>query len=175
MQIQQTIREEFAASTPFYYFCDFSSPLKELVSNGRLAEMKRLVHLGASADKPIPDPNELSTFTASKLDWSELSKDTQADMFSFYQELIQIRTRTLVPHLPDLAAGQTQCQIMGDDALQVIWDFKDGKQWILQANLGTSPSHTTWAEGIVVHQLGHFTHDGLSPFSVRWLMKTPHI
>ncbi len=64
--------EEFAASTPFLFFCDFGPELALSVSNGRRQEFKRFAAFADDAAVArIPDPNAESTFIGSKLRWQE--------------------------------------------------------------------------------------------------------
>ncbi len=80
--------EEWAASTPFQYFTDHEDKeLARLVSEGRKKEF------AAFGWKPeeIPDPQDKSTFEASKLKWEELKQQPQADMLDWYRKLIALR------------------------------------------------------------------------------------
>ena len=64
--------EEWAASTPFLFFCDFCGELGEAVRNGRKEEFGRYPDFQDPAKRDrIPDPIEVDAFNASKLDWSE--------------------------------------------------------------------------------------------------------
>ncbi|PPF85271.1 malto-oligosyltrehalose trehalohydrolase [Subtercola sp. Z020] len=60
--------EEWAASTPWQFFTSHPEPeLGEATAKGRIAEFAKMGWDEAS----VPDPQELSTFENSKLDWSE--------------------------------------------------------------------------------------------------------
>ena len=79
--------EEWAASTPFLYFTDHeNSELGRLVAEGRSREFSGFRWQGA-----VPDPQELATFTRSKLDWSELAERPHAQMLEWYRRLIRVR------------------------------------------------------------------------------------
>jgi maltooligosyltrehalose trehalohydrolase len=39
----------------------------------------------------VPNPQELETFTRSKLDWSELSEEPHAEIYEWYRRLIHLR------------------------------------------------------------------------------------
>ncbi len=79
--------EEWGASTPFLYFTDHQDPeLGRLVAEGRSREFSAFRWQGA-----VPDPQELSTFERSKLDWSELSQSPHAELFEWYRRLIRLR------------------------------------------------------------------------------------
>ncbi len=64
--------EEFAASTPFLFFCDFGPELARAVAQGRRREFKRFAAFADdAAAAAIPDPGSPQTFEASKLRWEE--------------------------------------------------------------------------------------------------------
>jgi maltooligosyltrehalose trehalohydrolase len=88
--------EEWAASSPFLFFCDHEAQLAQSVRDGRRRE------LGAFGSTPddIPDPQAESTFVASKLDFAERARAPHAGVLQWYRDLARLRRRT-----PDLAAG----------------------------------------------------------------------
>jgi maltooligosyltrehalose trehalohydrolase len=72
--------EEFAASTPFLYFCDFGPELAAAVAAGRRREFQRFAAFtDEAAIARIPDPNAAATFQASKLRWTERSQSPHRD------------------------------------------------------------------------------------------------
>ncbi|MBZ5602120.1 MAG: malto-oligosyltrehalose trehalohydrolase [Acidobacteriia bacterium] len=78
--------EEFAASTPFQYFTNHHDPdVARAVTEGRRREFAAF---GWDPAK-IPDPQDLSAFLRSKLDWSEL--DSHHDILAWYRQLIAVR------------------------------------------------------------------------------------
>ena len=89
--------EEFAASTPFQYFADHNDPdMAKLVSEGRKREF---AGFGFDADD-IPNPEDVSTFNNSKLNWSEIEEGQHASMLTYVRALIHIRR-----HSPSLNDG----------------------------------------------------------------------
>jgi len=83
--------EEWAASTPFLYFADHSNPeLAHAVSEGRKKEFAAFGWNPAS----IPDPENPSTFEASKLRWDEVKVGDHAEMLAWYKALIRFRRDT---------------------------------------------------------------------------------
>ena len=68
--------EEWGATQPFLFFCDFSGELAEAVRKGRREEFSRFPEF-ADPERvaKIPDPSAEATFLASKLDWSRIDAD----------------------------------------------------------------------------------------------------
>jgi len=129
--------EEFAASTPFLFFCDFGPELAGAVTRGRRAEFARFSRFAdPTARASIPDPNAEATFVASKLDWRCASTAPGVQWRAFCRECLSLRRRHVVPLLDDLRHGGT---FSVDDALlRVQW--RAGDVWLhLVANLGPEP------------------------------------
>jgi maltooligosyltrehalose trehalohydrolase len=91
--------EEFAASSPFLYFANHEDPeMMRLVTEGRKREFAAF---GFGGDE-IPDPEDVSSFQASKLKWSEVHEGTHAEMLSWTKDLIRLRRSTLALNDGDL-------------------------------------------------------------------------
>jgi maltooligosyltrehalose trehalohydrolase len=127
--------EEFAASTPFLYFCDFGKELAQSVSNGRRREFERFAAFKDDAARArIPDPNAESTFWASKLRWEEREQPLHRERLALIRELLALRTRHLSPHLAGMTHGG---HFTADGALlRVNWRLRDGSAWHLTAHFG---------------------------------------
>src|SRR5436305_10612468 len=64
--------QEFAASSPFFFFADHTKELAELVRRGRIDFLKQFRSVGdPDIQKGIPDPHDPRTFARCKLDLSE--------------------------------------------------------------------------------------------------------
>jgi maltooligosyltrehalose trehalohydrolase len=80
--------EEWAASTPWQFFTSHPEPeLGKATAEGRIAEFAQMGWDPAQ----VPDPQELSTFQNSKLDWSELDTGEHATMLGLYRSLAALR------------------------------------------------------------------------------------
>jgi maltooligosyltrehalose trehalohydrolase len=91
--------EEFAASSPFLYFANHEDPeMKRLVSEGRKREFAAF----GFGDDEFPDPEDVSSFEASKLKWSEVHEGEHAEMLTWTRELIHLRRSTLALNDGDL-------------------------------------------------------------------------
>jgi len=78
--------EEWGACTPFLYFTDHDEELGRLVAEGRGREFSSFRWQGA-----VPNPQELETFSRSKLDWTELSAPPHAELYEWHRQLIHLR------------------------------------------------------------------------------------
>ncbi len=128
--------EEFAAETPFLFFCDFGPDLAKAVTEGRRNEFSRFERFrDPSIRERIPDPSAESTFLTSKLDWSCLSQEKHASELDFYRTLLAIRRRKIVPLIPKLEGARTNAFAVGGYGLVVNWPSLAG-ELTLMANLG---------------------------------------
>jgi maltooligosyltrehalose trehalohydrolase len=126
--------EEWDASTPFLYFCDFHGELADAVRNGRRQEFAGFAAFAdASARARIPDPNAASTFDACVLQWAERDVAPHAARLAATRELLASRARHLVPRLAHASLGGTFTEEEG--LLQVHWVLGDGALWHLALNL----------------------------------------
>lgn len=132
--------EEFSASQPFLFFCDFGPELAQAVTEGRRREF---VHFAKFADPAaqarIPDPNAESTFTVSVLNREIPLQPHQQHMLSHYRQLLALRHRHIVPIAPRILAGKARAWQPQENVLQVEWPMQGGKLTLL-ANLGDTPA-----------------------------------
>lgn len=107
--------EEWGAKTPFQFFTDFGdAELGEAVRRGRSQEFGShgwddLYGEGFE----VPDPQDRSTFEASKLDWVEADEPAHARLLQFYRDLIRLRRE--VPDLIDDDRSRTSLEYDRDD------------------------------------------------------------
>jgi maltooligosyltrehalose trehalohydrolase len=146
--------EEFAASTPFLYFCDFGPELAQSVSNGRRQEFKRFAAFADDAAVArIPDPNAESTFIRSKLRWQEPLASPHRAQLDFTRELLALRRRYLAPHLSNsVRAGRFE---IVDEVLRVEWRLADGQPWRLFVHFGAHAAYAALpTSGTTVFSMG---------------------
>ncbi|MCQ0986758.1 malto-oligosyltrehalose trehalohydrolase [Jiella marina] len=130
--------EEYGDTHPFCFFTDFDGELADAVREGRRSEFKKFAAFrDEDARKLIPDPNALSTFEASKLDWTMLERPTYRRRLEMVKRLLDKRQRLIVPLLAsDMAAGCGEYHVLDDTlAFVVAWHLKDGGCLHLFANL----------------------------------------
>jgi malto-oligosyltrehalose trehalohydrolase len=165
--------EEWGCSQPFLFFCDFGAELAAAVTHGRRQEFARF-HAFAddSARDRIPDPQADQTFQRSKLDWAELAVPRAAATLDWYQQLLAVRRRHIVPLLPEL--GQAgEFETLGDAAVRVHWRSDGGSQLLLMANLKSARAELPVPPaGMLLWQQGHIEAGGhFGPWSVRWSLR----
>jgi maltooligosyltrehalose trehalohydrolase len=145
--------DEFAASSPFLYFCDFGPELASAVAEGRRAEFGGFAAFADEAARArIPDPNAEETFRASKLRWRERGTQPHFVRLCEVQQLLDLRHRLLVPHL----AGAHRTGTFRAEAgiIQLNWELA-GKRLHLLANLGMQPAVQAAApRGAVIYSAG---------------------
>jgi maltooligosyltrehalose trehalohydrolase len=135
--------EEFAATSPFLFFCDFQGELASAVTNGRRNEFSRFAKFNSpKVREKIPNPNAEQTFVQSKLDWSSLAREPHNSWLQFYRELLSIRQRKIVPLLKDTCQSRIERCDEDKRALTINWSFVNGLVLTLCANLGNADIST---------------------------------
>ncbi len=126
--------EEFAASEPFLFFCDFSPELAQAVAAGRRSGFARFTRFSDAAIRAqIPDPNDVETFQRSKVDWNGFREPRHREWLKFYRDLIGLRSREIVPRLGMLRT--TGFLVRDATGLTARWNFDSGHLTLI-ANLG---------------------------------------
>ncbi len=144
--------EEFAASTPFPYFCDFGAELAQSVSAGRRREFEHFAAFATETAARIPDPNAESTFLSSKLRWDERERPPHATQWALVRDLLALRRQHLVPLLPALRHGG-YFSVEGP-VLRAGWGTAAGAAWHLLAHFGEEVLHAALPTGDVIFSLG---------------------
>ena len=129
--------QEWAASTPFLFFCDFEAGLAERVARGRREEFAGFrTFRQPTARAAIPDPGSPATFRASVLDWQERDRAWHADWLERHRRLLAIRRERIVPRLAGTPGRAARFGTHGAHGLAVDWRLGDGSALHLRANLG---------------------------------------
>lgn len=132
--------EEFAASTPFLFFCDFGEELAAAVTRGRRQEFARFERFrDPAAQSAIPDPNDPATFAASRLRWAEIDRPFHSEWLALHRELLALRHREIVPRLAGMRSGG-EFRIEDGGVLHVHWRLGDGSRLHLVANFAATTS-----------------------------------
>jgi malto-oligosyltrehalose trehalohydrolase len=169
--------EEWQATQPFTYFCDFEPELAGKVREGRKREFSRFeTFSGKGGLASLPDPTAAQTFRSACLDWSVLQQRKHADLLDQFQRLLAIRHRDIVPLIPKIHSG-TCTKLEPSGAFAVDWSLSDGSMLHLLANL---TDRAVPVVGRVAGRLVFATHPNiraattrneLAPWSVTWLLE----
>ncbi len=152
--------EEWAAASPFQFFCDFGPELAAAVTRGRREEFGRFAAFADPAVRErIPDPNALSTFHASKLNWAECRISPHRERRALVRELLAIRAQHVVPRLAGAQQGGRFEIVNG--ALCVDWPLAQGAKLHLALNLADAEARLPRVpQGQPLYALGAQVQDG---------------
>jgi maltooligosyltrehalose trehalohydrolase len=151
--------EEFAASSPFRYFCDFEPALAAAVAAGRRGEFGRFAAFAdEDARARIPDPNNEEAFLASRLRWEERERPPHDRALRQTAALLAVRRAELMPRFGGASrAHRWSCE---GDALRVVWRLEpqgeaNGPAHLhLVANFGTAMQDLAAPPGRVIYPAG---------------------
>lgn len=151
--------DEVNAREPFLFFTDHHGELAEAVREGRRNEFADFAAFhDPERRERIPDPNALSTF--------EQSAPVIADHphAQLYRQLLSLRHRHIVPHLP--GARALGAQVLADSAVSARWRLGNGSLLQIDLNLSATPlDHPATAP--VLFQTPALQGAQLPPFSAR--------
>jgi 1,4-alpha-glucan branching enzyme len=128
--------EEFAADTPFLFFCDFEKDLAAAVTSGRRNEFAQFAAFAdPAARERIPDPGSVATFEASRLNWDSLKATSHAGWLRFYRQLLHLRHEKIVPVLSGCQV-RAEYEVVGRRGIIARYQLGVGKKLLLTANMG---------------------------------------
>jgi malto-oligosyltrehalose trehalohydrolase len=162
--------EEWAASQPFLFFCDFSAQLGAAVRAGRRREFAKFPQFQDEVlQATIPDPQAPGTFESAKLDWDEVHEPDHARWLEFYRQLLAVRLASIIPLLPFIGGSAGSAAIGSTGVVRVRWRVKDRGVLSVIVNLNDGPvTAGPLEDGEVLWQEGHAGPDSLGPWFVRW-------
>jgi len=165
--------EEWGASTPFPYFCDFQGELADAVRAGRLGQFASPEQKHDPAFlATVPDPLAIRTFLSAKLNWNECPMGLHDEWLTWYKRILRVRKEAVVPLLRDLHAIRGEYSVLGSRQLTVRW--KCGQcELRLDANLaGSSDSSFPPRVGVDLWLQGtELGEPELGPWTTRWMLK----
>jgi 1,4-alpha-glucan branching enzyme/maltooligosyltrehalose trehalohydrolase len=164
--------EEFGATTPFLFFCDFHGDLATAVREGRRKEFASFERFrDPKVRETIPDPLARETFEASKLRWDDLRKPEHAGYLALHRELLAIRRGAIVPRIarPQRAAGYAT---FGKGGIAVDWTLGDGAKLHVRANFSGAPvSGVPAAAGEALFSTGSNRDGELGAWGGTWTLE----
>jgi len=131
--------EEFGATTPFLFFCDFTPEFAEKVAEGRRHGFNRsLEDSDPTVLASMPDPGAIESYQRSCLNWQEKEGETGRRFLQLYKNLLSLRHRYIIPSLTNMRDGQAWYRVIGSMALHASWILGDGSRLQLVANFATN-------------------------------------
>jgi maltooligosyltrehalose trehalohydrolase len=157
--------EEYAAGTPFLYFCDYAGELAHAVTEGRRREFARFAQFAdPQARARIPDPNDERTFARSRLDIAERLREPHAGWLAYIRGLLQVRRTRLAPLLGGARSGVHV--VRATACIAVRWPLAGEATLHLLANLDAAPAAAPLPPGEVLFETAP-PGDRLAPWTVR--------
>ena len=152
--------EEFAASTPFFYFADHEPELAARVRAGRREFVSQFAGSTApGAELDLPDPDAAATFAASRLDPDERERADHAAALALHRDLLRLRHERPTDGVLDGA-------VLAPEALCLRWFHGDADHRLLLVNLGPDLVLSSIAEPLVAPPPHH-------EWRVRWASEHP--
>lgn len=125
--------QEFAASSPFFYFADHEPELAGKVHQGRVEFLQQFESLAASDMKShLPDPADSALFLRSKLDMSE--RQRHSGIYALHHDLIRLRREDAV-FSAQLHRG-LDGSVLGPESFVLRFFGEGGDDRLLLVNLG---------------------------------------
>ena len=125
--------QEFAASSPFFYFADFSGELKRLTYEGRGKDLSQFLTLAEPEIQGLlVNPADPETFARSKLDLSERQRN--AKIYALHRDLLRLRRKEPVFRVQ--RRGGMDGAVLGAEAFVLRFFGADCDDRLLMVNLG---------------------------------------
>jgi maltooligosyltrehalose trehalohydrolase len=143
--------QEFAASSPFFYFADHDGELADMVDRGRkefVAQFPRSAE--TEMQRLMPRPSDPDTFQRSKLDWSDRARN--AGIYAMYCELLRLRRED--PVLSAQRHRGLDGAVLGEEAFLLRFFGAEGDDRLLVVNLGADAALEPVPEPLLAPPLG---------------------
>jgi len=126
--------EEWDASEPFPFFCDFEPELADAVRQGRRREFERFPEFAdAELRARIPDAIAAETFESAVLDWSCRERTGHRDRLRLCCDLLAIRRQEILPRLRGIRGDAGSYATADSELVRVSWKLADGARLELLA------------------------------------------
>ena len=124
--------QEWAASSPFLYFTDHHDELGKGVTEGRRKEFADFLDFRDPANRAlIPDPQALTTFASSRLDWTELERQPHRGTLQLYRDFLRFRQA----NLEDRRRGHWQVDRVSRSAIAIRYRRKSAGDILVVAQI----------------------------------------
>jgi maltooligosyltrehalose trehalohydrolase len=126
--------QEFASSSPFYFFADHKPDLAKLVAEGRAKFLSQFRSLATSEMLPcLADPANPSTFERCKLDFSERERNRRS--YDLHRDLLRLRRED--PVFSAQTPGGVDGAVLAEECLMLRFFGEAGDDRLLLVNFGT--------------------------------------
>lgn len=128
--------QEYAASSPFFYFADHKGELGELVCKGRAREVSQFPSLATpETQASLSNPCKRETFERSKLDHAEKTRGHHAMVWALHRDLIRLRKEE--PTMRRVQKrGDIDGAVLDGKSLALRFFGEDGDDRLLVVNFG---------------------------------------
>jgi maltooligosyltrehalose trehalohydrolase len=131
--------DEFKATSPFLYFCDYEGELAAAITAGRRMEFAGFAAFSDDAVREgIPDPNSRETFERSHLRWDQPQQSPHNEFQAFVAAALAVRHSQIVPLIPLIVPGTATYEV-SNDVLDVRWPLNGGRKLMLKLNCSGEP------------------------------------
>jgi maltooligosyltrehalose trehalohydrolase len=125
--------QEFAASSPFYFFADHNPHLAKMVRKGRIEFLQQFCSLRApDTQQYIANPDSPQAFERCKLDFAE--RESHAEAYRLHRDLLKMRREDLV--FRSQRIGGVDGAVLGPEAFVLRYFGANGDDRLLLVNLG---------------------------------------
>jgi maltooligosyltrehalose trehalohydrolase len=125
--------QEFAASSPFFYFADFEGELNRLVRQGRAESLRQFPSIAQpEMQVRLPDPAAPETFARSTLDFSE--RQRHSEIYTLHRDLLRLRREDAVFRAQ--RPGGMDGAVLGPEAFVLRFFGEESDDRLLVVNLG---------------------------------------
>jgi maltooligosyltrehalose trehalohydrolase len=126
--------QEFAASTPFLYFANFTGDLGKAVAAGRAKFLSQFPNLATEeSQSALIDPMDIATFERCRLDFK--GRETNKEWYLFHQDLLRMRREDEV--FSQERADWLETAVISSDCLLARYFGGDGNDRLVLVNFGT--------------------------------------
>jgi maltooligosyltrehalose trehalohydrolase len=138
--------QEWASSSAFLYFTDHHHELGKGVTEGRRKEFAEFSDFQDPAKRAlIPDPQAVSTFTDSKLDWAELDRPPHRETLRLYHDFLRFRQANLT----NRRRGRWQVEQVSRSVLAIRYRRQDAGDILILVQLVSDDSILEFETGLL--------------------------
>jgi maltooligosyltrehalose trehalohydrolase len=125
--------QEFAASSPFFFFADHQGELSKLVCEGRIQFLAQFPNLAQPETRQLfTDPCGQMTFERCRLNFSE--RQSHSGIYQMHKDLLRLRRDESVFHAQ--RHGGVDGAVLGPEAFLLRYFAENGNDRLLIVNLG---------------------------------------